>query len=344
MADTSQGKRSGSVLGPGQPLRGIILGLAIVAGIGVIDLFTGPDFGFTLFYLVPIVMVAWAYGAWPGVVVAVGSAAIQFFAEAVLRPDQQLVAVAFNAITRLAIYIGGAVIADRVRHDRERMSAIDAQRDEFLRVLEHELTVPAQEMVESLNAAQARYSLDARDIDAIRQRAESLLFLTHDFVALGQAEARRLQLRSAPIDIAHLVTEISRQRPDHRSVLVTVPSEGLIAVGDPDRLRQAIANVVSEVIRDAGELDYVSINVRERDGQPVVTISAALPVASAAAAEREQPRVGLRLARLLVEAMGGTMTVERAVLGRGTRVTLRLPGQARPPAAALAPAPSTRRR
>src|SRR4051812_13262308 len=300
-------------------------GLLLVAAIGVIDLFTGPDFGFAFFYFIPIIPVAWLVGAWPGVIVAVASASMWFFADAAIKPDQAIAAVAWNAASRLPVFVGGAVLLDRVRSDRARMRRVDGQRDEFLRVLEHELTVPAQEMIEALNAAQARGDLNVHDVEALRQQAETLLFLTRDFVSLGQAQAERLQLRSAPVDIAQLVTEISRQRPDHGSVLVTVPGDGLVVLGDPDRLRQVLANIVAEVIRDAGELDYVSINVRTRDGAAVVAVSAALPATATRTVDEGQMRMGLRLARLLVEAMGGSLSVERAAMGKGMRVTLRLP-------------------
>ena len=303
----------------------MLLGLAMVTTIGVVDLVTGPDFGFAFFYFIPIVPTAWLYGRGPALIVATASAAMWFFADASLKSDQAMLAVAWNATSRLAIFLGGAYLIDRAKHDRTRMRAIDVQRDDFLRVLEHELTAPAERMIEELNAAQARDSLDAADIEALRHQAESLVFLTRDFVALGQAQAQRLQLRSVPVDIAQLVTEISRQRPDHRSVLVTVPGDGLVVTADPDRLRQVFSNTVSEVFADAGALDYVSINVRARGSEAIVTISAATPAPTTRLAGSDQMRVGLRLARLLVEAMGGSVAVERAALGSGTRVTIRLP-------------------
>jgi signal transduction histidine kinase len=301
------------------------LGLVVVAMIGAVDLVTGPDFGFAFFYFIPIVPIAWLYGLGPALVVATASAAMWFLADASLRPDQQIAAVAWNASSRLSIFLGGAYLINRAKHDRTRLRVIDAQRDDFLRVLEHELTAPAARMIEDLNAAQARGSLEPADIEALRHQAESLVFLTRDFVALGQAQAQRLQLRAVPVDIAQLVTEISRQRPDHRSVLVTVPGDGLIVTADPDRLRQALSNTVTEVFADAGQLDYVSVNVRSRSGEAIVTISAATPATTTRLADSEQMRVSLRLARLLVEAMGGSVAVERAALGSGTRVTIRLP-------------------
>ena len=299
--------------------------------IGLIDVMTGPEFGFAFFYFIPIVPIAWTYGRWPATAVAIASAVMWFYADAMLSPAQALAPELWNGLSRLAIFVAGAYLIDVVRQDRARMRRVDAQRDEFLRVLEHELPVPAQEMIQTLNAAQASGVLDPAGIEALRHRAESLLFLTRDFVALGRVQARRLELRRAPIDIAQLVGEVARERPDRASVLVTVPSEGLMVSGDPDRLRQALSDTVSQVIADAGKLDYVSVNVRSNAGDAVVSISAAMP-ATAIRDDTQSVAMSLQLARLLVEAMGGTLDIERPPLGKGTRVTVRLPLTALPAA------------
>src|SRR5439155_4224133 len=90
------------------------------------------------------------------------------------------------------------------------------------------------------------------------------------------AQAQRLELRTAPVDIAQLVTGVSRQRPDDGSVLVPVPGDGLVVLGDPERIREALVSAVNEVVADAGALDYVSINVKARASDAIVTMYAAM--------------------------------------------------------------------
>lgn len=309
----------------GTEIRGLLLGLVGVLLIGLVDLATGPDFGFAFFYFIPIVPVAWTVGRGPGLVLAVASAAMWFLADISLDP-QALLPVAWNATSRLTIFVAGVLLIDRVKQDSSRMRHIDAQRDDFLRVLEHELPVPAEDMVKALGQAQGRGTLDAAAIQALRHRAEALLFLTRDFVALGQAQAERLRLRSVAVDVAQITTEVARERSDQEQVLVTVPSDGLIVMGDPDRLRQAITSSIAEVVAEAGALDYVSINVRARGSDALISVSAAMPATATRPADEQGPvRVSMRLARLLIEAMGGSLTVERASIGKGSRVTLRLP-------------------
>lgn len=304
-------------------LRGLAGGLVVVAFIGFVDYITGPEFGFAFFYFIPIIPVAWQYGRRPGLIVAVAAAVMWFLADAPARSSQSFAPVAWNGTSRLAIFLAGAYLIDRVRQDRQSMRAIDEQRDDFLQILEHELPVPAEQMIDALTKAQARGSLEPRDIETLRHQAESLLFLTRDFVALGEAQARRLRLRAVPVDLVRIITEISQQREEHGSILVTLPGESLIVHGDPDRLRQAITNTVADVRADAGGIDYVSVNARVRGSDAIVTISAAMT--ASATRTGEATGVSLRLARLLIEAMGGSVVIERAALGKGTRVTMRMP-------------------
>src|ERR1051326_8801115 len=98
-------------------MRGTLLGLALVVLIGVVDVITGPEWGFAFFYFIPIVPVAWLLGRWPGVVGAVGSAAMWVYADTCMTGSQSLAPSLWNAISRLAIFIAGAYLIDVVRQD-----------------------------------------------------------------------------------------------------------------------------------------------------------------------------------------------------------------------------------
>lgn len=47
-----------------------VLCLIAVASLGLVDLLSGPDIGFSLFYLIPVVVAAWYVGRGPGVILA----------------------------------------------------------------------------------------------------------------------------------------------------------------------------------------------------------------------------------------------------------------------------------
>ena len=58
-----------------------LLGLALVAALGVLDYQTGWEFSIVAAYLVPIALVAWMAGRWPGVFIAFASGAAWFLAD-----------------------------------------------------------------------------------------------------------------------------------------------------------------------------------------------------------------------------------------------------------------------
>ena len=61
------------------------LSLVAIGSICLVDLLTGPEIGFSLFYLIPVVLTAWYVGRGPGVIVAVAGALAWLFADSVNR-------------------------------------------------------------------------------------------------------------------------------------------------------------------------------------------------------------------------------------------------------------------
>ena len=107
-----------------------VLLAASVVVIGVADYLSGPDIGFSLFYLVPI-----AYGAWHaerGLGVALALLAAAFW----IGADTAWVGVTpvsmWNGFTRLGIYVAVAWLTSRVRQDAREMQALNARLHELL--------------------------------------------------------------------------------------------------------------------------------------------------------------------------------------------------------------------
>ena len=110
-----------------------ILLAACVSVIGAADYLSGPDVGFSLFYLAPIV-----YGAWHGerkLGVALALLAGAFW----IAADTSWVGVTavsmWNGFTRLGIYVSMAWLTSRVREDERELRALNTRLKELL---EHE--------------------------------------------------------------------------------------------------------------------------------------------------------------------------------------------------------------
>ncbi len=314
--------------------------LSVVA-VGWVDYLTGPEIGFSLFYLVPVGAAAWYAGRGPGIVVAILGAASWLAADIVNRTGVSLGASVWNGFTRGVIFIAIALLLDGLRQNAARLAIIDRQREEFLRVLERELPEPT----ESIAALAARFEKLGRDrpderalVEELKHRATELRFLARDFVSLGQLQSARFTLAKTHADLNQLVREAVRQVQDKERVIVTLGAEAPTVDADVDRLRQAIESVVRSALRHSTE--YVNVTVRADAQQAWVDVSdrSRVPLRADDFALFNDPRgvsaaraavvgdrfLGLQLARLLMEAHGGSLVIESPPT-LGSLVRLRIP-------------------
>ncbi len=99
------------------------LALAIV-GLGWIDFLTGPDIGFSLFYLIPIVLAGWYLGARPAAALATEAAIAWFWAELLWKGEALAGVSVWNGITRLGIYLAMGLLTAKVRRDHLIMAEL----------------------------------------------------------------------------------------------------------------------------------------------------------------------------------------------------------------------------
>src|SRR2546430_9755105 len=101
----------------------VITGLVIVAGLGWVDFITGPELTPLVFYLVPVVLVAWYAGRWPGAIVACASGLAWMLADALTHGEYSHWSIPYwNVVLRLAalVLVSEAVARLRLAHARER--------------------------------------------------------------------------------------------------------------------------------------------------------------------------------------------------------------------------------
>jgi len=114
----------------------VIAALVAIVAIGFTDAMTGPDIGFALFYLVPIVGTAWSLGPWPGIIAAAAASAAWFAAELALlvpAPPRPLAVMLWNGVTRVAIFTAIAYLVSAARRDRDRLRELTERLAELLR-------------------------------------------------------------------------------------------------------------------------------------------------------------------------------------------------------------------
>lgn len=99
----------------------VVVGLTAVAGLGYVDLLSGPHFGMSLFYLLPVLAVAWARGVRASLVVAVAASAAWLAADRALQEQIGLAVSIWNGVTRLTIFSVVGVLTAVIVRDRLRL-------------------------------------------------------------------------------------------------------------------------------------------------------------------------------------------------------------------------------
>jgi two-component system OmpR family sensor kinase len=191
-----------------------------------------------------------------------------------------------------------------------------------------------------------------RVVGRIESEAARMGLLVEDLLLLARLDQQR-PLASEPVDLLDLTTEAVESaravQPGRPVVLEVGPLDALpVVVGDAPRLRQVLDNLLGNALRHTPEGTLVTVSVgtrRSDDGAPArveVEVADEGPGMDADHAGRVFERfyradesrnrndggtgLGLAIASSLVQAHGGTLSVDTAP-GRGARFRIDLPAE-----------------
>ena len=302
----------------------LALWLALVLFVAWVDIITGPEYGFGFFYLVAVAPAAWMLGRRGGLAVALAAGFAWFYADFVSRRTTAVTAIAWNASSRTVLFATAAILIDVVRRERQHLQMLDRERSHFMQVVEHELPRPATELVDGLRRLEAAGRAAPEQLRPLRERAQDVLFLSRDFVSLGQLQAGTLWLEHRPVDLSALVGDLRAgiARGGER-VPLTLSSGPLTVEGDEPRLRQAFAGIVAAA-RASAPSASLTLDLRGSDGGAQLTVSAgAGPFLSLP--DESPAGVGVELARLIIEAHRGRLDEDREPVSKAARFVAQLP-------------------
>ena len=232
------------------------------------------------------------------------------------------------------------------RSDRDRAVRDSDTKNEFLAMLAHELRNPLGAI---RNAVAVLERVGAQNGPAISARATiarqvgHLSHLIDDLLDVERVASGKIRLNCHPLDLAetvrHAVASFTGNAGLDREIEVS--SEPAWVDGDPDRLEQILANMVTNAVKytPAGGRIYVSLRgdghnaVLSVEDTGVGIEPDLLPsvfdmfVQGESTLDRAQGGlgIGLTLVRRLVELHGGTVVAASAGAGQGSTFTVRLP-------------------
>jgi len=223
-------------------------------------------------------------------------------------------------------------------------------RDEFMSMVVHELRTPLSVLAMEVRVRQHQVAAGnttffspenlSRMFERDQRQVRSLTRLIDDMLDVSQIQHGKLSIRRGACDLAammrRVVAEVQGQRSD---VPITLKADGVDVVGEWDefRLEQVVVNLLTNALR-YGAGKPIRVELDQLPGAATIRVSdqgvGIAPDDKARVFEQfvrvgDRSRIpglglGLYITRQLVEAHGGTISVE-STLGEGSTFTVALP-------------------
>jgi PAS domain S-box-containing protein len=222
--------------------------------------------------------------------------------------------------------------AEVLRLERDRSAAAHKAQSAFLSRVSHELRTPMNAIIgfaQLLEMDQAGNERQRAWVQTILESGRHLLALVNDLLDLSSAETGQLQFTRTAVDLARLLREAwamheAEARAAGLRFVDALPAETLSVQGDPTRLKQVASNLLSNAIkynRPGGQVlvgaarfgDVVTLSISDTgQGMDPLQLARLFTPFERAGAQHSPVAgtgLGLALAKQLVEAMGGAITV-----------------------------------
>ncbi len=243
---------------------------------------------------------------------------------------------------RIDIRLSGAPLHDskgavngivNIISDVTESHRIETTKATFLSMVSHELRTPLTAIIGYADLMgqidlREKPELFAQMLEKIRERGNTMRGLVDDLLDLSQIQSGPLRLDLAALDMAAVAREASRQvemGPVH-TLVVEAPDDLPAAAADRERIAKVIRSLVANAVKYSPDGGDVTVRVRGGDGWVRVAVSDQGIGIDAADVEQIFERfiqadmsdtrtfggvgVGLFLAKQIVTAHNGTLTVE----------------------------------
>lgn len=257
-----------------------------------------------------------------------------------LKPRRLLV----HAVT-LSGKPGGVLV---VFVDVTELRRLESMRKEFVANASHELRTPVaavRSAAETLRSAMDDRVAASRFVDIIERNARRLENLVEDLLELSRIESREFRLTLEPVELSSTVSHVLalyRERAEQKRITLSteLASELPPIRGDRRALEQVCVNLIDNALKYCPEGARVTVRAAADGNMVEVAFEDSGPgieqkhlphlferfyrVDAGRSRELGGTGLGLSIVKHLVEAMGGTVSVE-STLGKGATFTFTLP-------------------
>ena len=265
-----------------------------------------------------------------------------------------------SAIRDISARKRAEVERDRLLQEQTAHAEASRVKDEFLATLSHELRTPLNAILGWTSLLLKEPEFDGRTrhaLETVLRNAKAQTQLIEDLIDVSRVVTGKLRIEAQPIDLLEVVNgaiDVVRPAADAKGLTFTVDADltSYLTLGDEDRMRQAVWNVLSNAVKFTPDGGTVTIrlergerHIRVRVTDTGVGISPDfLPhvfdrfrqADSSMTRQHGGLGLGLAIVRSIVEAHGGTVVASSPGAGQGATFTIDVPAP-RVPARQTAP-------
>ncbi len=328
----------------------IAMSLLSVLLLGVVDYLTGPEISFSIFYLLPISLIAWLVGERAGGAISLTGAGSWLAADLLAGHDYSHPTIPFwNAIVRLGFFLIVTHTLSGLKAARERQQELD-------QFVVHDLRSPLGNVMTGLLTMEeiAEETNDPILVDLIQTcliSSNRMLTLINSLLDLARLEGERMPLQLSDVQVQDLVDSSLGQvtvwaRHNHVTLDRDLAADLETVYTDEELTRRVLVNLLSNAIKFSQPESMVTIRVKQSDNATlafsVIDRGQGIPKEWAdrvfdkyAQVEIHRTKgkaigsgLGLTFCRLAVESLGGYIWLE-SIEGKGTTITFTLPRSTR---------------
>jgi two-component system, chemotaxis family, CheB/CheR fusion protein len=233
------------------------------------------------------------------------------------------------------------------KRDEEQIRQAVQQREQFLAVLSHELRNPLAAVVSAVRLLRSPDAdgLRARALTVLERQTVHMARLLDDLLDVSRVRQGRLEVRKELVDLRQVVeaaleTVAATYEDLGVQLVADLGNNPAALVGDPQRLRQLVVNLLTNAARHSDRGDSVWVTLKRRrdrlavhvrdegtgiNSEDIGRIFEPFGVAQPATGRAGGLGVGLWLVRSIAEAHDGRVTVKSAGQGHGSEFVIDLP-------------------
>jgi len=202
------------------------------------------------------------------------------YAEQIELENERIALVHLAPVILQNDFLGTVSIIRDITHEVE----VDRLKSEFVATVSHELRTPMTAIkgyvdILTMGAAGALNENQMHFLEVVRNNIDRLNTLVSDLLDISRIEAGRITLNQQPVDLHSIAEDVvaevlNRSQSEEKPMALSleVPKDLPAVLGDTDRVRQILGNLVNNAFNYTPQNGTIRVNIHQVNGEVQVDV------------------------------------------------------------------------